>query len=319
MTSAAIVTTLKGQGPSLKTFVNYHLSIGFEKIYLMFDDPLDVDIELVSDIQGVEAVAIDNAAREKWKSLKKFKQYEAHIDSEVRARQTLNAEMGLNMAKGDGIDYLLHIDSDELFWPRENTIHPHLQRLVKEEIISARYINFEAVPAQYDIEDYFLEVSAFKKSRALLAKQNIEVNDHWREKRKYFNFYNNGKSMCKVRDDMVPGDVHLWKSRESYIKTAKFYYPTILHYSCAGYQFFKTKYSLLLDNGYVASVFGKTDQKQKGFAVDYYATMAYRDGNEDKAKRIYENQVLMDQDKIDHYVDLRIMEQLDVPARIKNL
>jgi len=43
MASAAIVTTLKSQGPSLLTFVQYHLAKGFERIYLMFDDPLDPD------------------------------------------------------------------------------------------------------------------------------------------------------------------------------------------------------------------------------------------------------------------------------------
>eukprot|EP01126_Amoeba_proteus_P008294 TRINITY_DN1305_c0_g2_i13.p1 TRINITY_DN1305_c0_g2~~TRINITY_DN1305_c0_g2_i13.p1 ORF type:complete len:100 (-),score=10.03 TRINITY_DN1305_c0_g2_i13:561-860(-) len=44
--SAGIVTTLKGAKSTLESWLYYHLSIGFDKIFLFFDDPNDPSIQL---------------------------------------------------------------------------------------------------------------------------------------------------------------------------------------------------------------------------------------------------------------------------------
>lgn len=41
-----VVTTLKGAEDTLLSFLLYHLSIGIERIYLVFDDPLDSAIPI---------------------------------------------------------------------------------------------------------------------------------------------------------------------------------------------------------------------------------------------------------------------------------
>ncbi len=318
MSSAAIVTTLKSQGPSLVTFVNYHLNLGFKRIYLMFDDPTDPDQELVSNIDGVTAIPVDDNTKKQWESLSKFERYGQHTGKEKRARQTLNAQLGLMMAMEEGIDWILHIDADELFWPGRNSLDTHLDTLIKDEVIAVRYFNFEAVPSTHEIGDYFLEVNAFKKPRKLLEKLNIDLSQHWQEKRKYFNFYNNGKSMCRVREDMVPNDVHKWRSRQHYIKTARYYYPCILHYSCCGYNFFKKKYQLVLANGFDGTVFGKSTLKERGFTMDYNALMAYKNGEEERGREIYANHVMLDEERVQHYCDLKIIERIDVPGRMND-
>ena len=267
----------------------------------------------MSGIEGVQVVPVDNVIVEKWKSLRKYRQYGPFIETEVRARQTLNAELALKMALEEGIDWLLHIDSDELFWIPQPSITSHLTSLASEEIVSARYINFEAVPHQQEVTDYFLEVGAFKKPRKLLAKQGINVEELWQERRKYFNFYNNGKSMCRVRPDMVPNDVHKWRSWQHHIHTTSFYYPCILHFSCCGYQYFESKFRKLVDNGSEATEFG-VSMKDKGFSIDYDATMAYRANDLKKAMEIYQNRIMMSEEKINHYVSCGIMERIDIAS-----
>jgi len=42
---AAIVTTLKGAGPTAESWIVYHLHVGFDKLYLYFDDPEDSSID----------------------------------------------------------------------------------------------------------------------------------------------------------------------------------------------------------------------------------------------------------------------------------
>lgn len=39
-----IVSTVRNPGPSFDSWLCYHLSIGFSRIYLFFDDPTDPDI-----------------------------------------------------------------------------------------------------------------------------------------------------------------------------------------------------------------------------------------------------------------------------------
>lgn len=292
MASAAIVTTLKSQGPSLLTFVRYHLGIGFSKIYLMFDDPTDPDQQLVQGIPGVEVIACDQALREKWRSLYKFRQYSEYIDTEVRARQALNAELAMQKALNEGIEWLLHIDSDELYWVPEKSIDPHLKRLEEMEIVSARYLNFEAIPNTEEVDDYFLEVTKFKKPKKMLTKQGIDIATLWPRDRKYFNFYTNGKSMGRVRHDMVPNDVHKWSSKTEYISVSSFYQPCILHYSCCGYKYFESKFKKLVENGSVGIEFGVA-VKDKGFSLDYDSLSAYLNKDEETARQIYRNRVMM--------------------------
>ncbi|MBX2868848.1 MAG: glycosyltransferase family 2 protein [Acidiferrobacterales bacterium] len=318
MSSAAIVTTLKNQGASLLTFVEYHLAIGFSKIYLMFDDPEDPDQHLVSRIPGVEVSLCDDQIREKWKTLHKYQKYGAHIDMEVRARQTLNAELAMQYALSDGMNWLLHIDSDELFWISDSTIHPHLDRLGEIGLVSVKYHNFEAIPEKENIENCFLEVNTFKKPSKLLTKQGIDRNNLWPSNRKYFNFYSNGKSMCQVREDMVPGDVHKWSSKTEHIFTSSFYHPAILHYSCCGYQNFENKFKKLIDNGSTGVEFGVAI-KDNGFTLDHDAITAFRQGDESAARDIYRNRVMLPPEEIKFFEERGLIERCHIGSRIESV
>lgn len=50
---AAIVSTVKGTGSTLESWLEYHTAVGFEKIFLFFDDPQDKAIEYCSAFSAV--------------------------------------------------------------------------------------------------------------------------------------------------------------------------------------------------------------------------------------------------------------------------
>ena len=62
----AIVTTLKQPGPSLASFLRYHLAIGFSRIFLFFDDPSDPYIEMARKFRHVRIIKNDAHLRRKW-------------------------------------------------------------------------------------------------------------------------------------------------------------------------------------------------------------------------------------------------------------
>ena len=111
--TAAIVSTLKNPGPSLDSFIKYHLEIGFSKLFLFFDDPGDPSIARARKYQDV--VIIKNGSRLKrlWKTtniattnpyLYEFRK------SETSLRQELNVEIAIRLALKKKFDWLLHID-----------------------------------------------------------------------------------------------------------------------------------------------------------------------------------------------------------------
>jgi hypothetical protein len=45
--TVAIVTTCRGAGHTIRSWINYHLHIGFDHLFLFFDDPNDEAIQYI--------------------------------------------------------------------------------------------------------------------------------------------------------------------------------------------------------------------------------------------------------------------------------
>ena len=81
-----------------------------------------------------------------------YADYLPFLEEEVQARQVLNAETGLVLAAGAGCEWLVHLDSDELFYtgdPLDGT-QVSLDRpfgdLAKDGAYQMTYLNHEGVP-----------------------------------------------------------------------------------------------------------------------------------------------------------------------------
>src|SRR5215475_10565766 len=119
-TSVAIVTTLKSPGPSLASFLEYHEAIGFSRFFLFFDDPGDPGIKLARKCALTRIIRSDARLRRAWQRTKTARTnpwFFQYVDAELKVRQTLNVELAINLAEKEDIEWLLHIDADELFYP----------------------------------------------------------------------------------------------------------------------------------------------------------------------------------------------------------
>lgn len=237
-----VVTTVRGMGRTLEGWCRYHLALGFVKLYVYFDDPTELPAlrEAMRDDARLTLVPMDAAHRERWRSQRLWQKLGPHAESEVQARQELNGEHAVGLALRDKVTWLLHIDSDELFRCPDCTVQEHFERLTDDGVTLMNYVNYEGVPERVDVDDFFNEVTLFKRSLARVPQERFDMGgpvpcrrasempaapegtdhaavkaalDFWIARsahRQYFLGYENGKSAVAVVEGAVPLSVHEW-------------------------------------------------------------------------------------------------------------
>ena len=243
MARVCIVTTVRDPGLCLESFIRYHLAIGIDHIYVFFDDPEDPAVQIALKFSNVTAIPNDEALQVQqalWNVL--YPTCEPHIGYEVMARQILNVETAIQLALDQGMDWILHIDGDELFYPGQMSALDYFDQL-SSNIFQVRFLNYEAAPEVFDIGDYFHEVTLFKKNPATL---NPEFYTQFRSisgKSQYFLAYQNGKSAARLHPDLLPNGVHGFDVPENYTLVTSL--PCVLHYLNCGFQNYYKKYAQL--------------------------------------------------------------------------
>jgi hypothetical protein len=115
----------------IDSWVRWHLWLGFSRLYIFFDDSTETtSIEaakaaaepwgeraVVALLRGSEALRAAWARQPSWASMG------MNADRDVQVRQLLNAQLAMELARADGLTWLLHLDSDELFLPRYDVQH----------------------------------------------------------------------------------------------------------------------------------------------------------------------------------------------------
>ena len=248
---AAIVTTLRNAGQTIDSFIAYHLAIGFTHLFLFFDDPNDPDLSRVRANPSVTAIAYDEDLRMSWRSLPQYSAQAPFVDSEVMARQVLNVELAMVLARQRELGWLLHIDSDELFYSPNQSAAEHFAWLDGESLEALNYPNYEAIPERDDIHDCFREVDLFKvppdlsrlpatATRLRLLESTPQLLPN------FFHFYGCGKSVVKLSaEGMRPEGVHSFLRPNGKYSAAQTTAQFVLHYACCGFETFWRKYVTL--------------------------------------------------------------------------
>nr|XP_043637093.1 glycosyltransferase-like At2g41451 [Erigeron canadensis] len=154
---------------------------------------------------------------------------------ELFVKQSLNMEMAIVMAREANMDWILHLDTDELIHPagtREYSLRKLLSD-VPEDVDMVVFPNYESSVERDDIKDPFNEVSMFKKNYDHLLKDTYFGNykDSTRGNPNYFLTYGNGKSAARVQHHLRPNGAHRW---HNYMKTPneiKLDEAAVLHYT----------------------------------------------------------------------------------------
>ena len=155
---------------SLHVFLKYHFSIGIKHIYLYFDDITNENVD-------VEAINVANSysnvttvlCNELWyrnlihsSSSKCWSTYGEYLETDLIARQVLAVEQAIQKSHKDDMDWLLHIDIDELLHFKHNIqtkVDQYFSNIPKH-IDCIRFLNLEAAPEtmelkQIESNDYF--------------------------------------------------------------------------------------------------------------------------------------------------------------------
>ena len=230
---AALVTTMRFNATSIDSFICYYLYIGFYKLYVYADDASDpiVDAARSYPSERVAIIVRDAKLEREWQALPSWQRLAMYVGSEVQARQQLNCEHCMDKCRAAKLDWLLHVDSDELLWLPEmvagehatergkrSPLQRHLELLDKRGALIFTYRNLEAVPEQLECADPFREIDLFKQHSSQLDPHRTAVARamrYWTEAEgaggEYFRFYENGKSMVRVHESMrVAASVHEW-------------------------------------------------------------------------------------------------------------
>ncbi|XP_050283489.1 glycosyltransferase-like KOBITO 1 [Quercus robur] len=156
---------------------------------------------------------------------------------ELFVKQSLNMEMAIVMARDAGMDWIIHLDTDELLHPADAREYSLRQLLldVPGNVDMVIFPNYESSVEREDIKDPFSEISMFKRNYDHLPKDTYfgMYKDATRGNPNYFLTYGNGKSAARIQDHLRPNGAHRW---HNYMKTPneiKLEEAAVLHYTYA--------------------------------------------------------------------------------------
>ncbi len=301
--SVGIVATVREPVWIIESFLRYHLQRGFAHIFLFFDDPDDPAIEVANQFQNVSAIPCDDQIRDRQSRCRSF-QSVGQFHHEIMGRQILNAEIGLELAARIGLDWLLHIDGDELFYT-SGDVSEHFE-FIPSSVGSVSYRNFEGIPETWETYNYFREVTLFKKHEHLLERGGADIYRQRLDRSIYLLGYGNGKSATRVLPGVLPNGVHLFTRADSHheLLTASGG-PVILHYINCGFSYYCRKYLRLGSDSWL------------GVPVpfDFYIQSRRLTGDQEGLAELYRREVLVDsRDAAEDLIARGILVRITAPA-----
>ncbi len=232
----AVVSTVKATLSELEILLAHYRYIGVDRFFLYFDDPRDPGLAEFEADGWLQMTSCDDRH---WGGCPGGR------PSAIERRQEWNATQALNLAREDGCEWIIHIDSDELVWSER----PIRQALSKTDAGVVRFAVREAVsdreqfdsifePALFKVPTHWLKV---KLAGLLGCRRSIY---HGR----YFRGHLTSKAAVRIRDNIVdlgihgpdtcPGDLTVIFNAEI----------LLLHFDCIGFENWCQKWGRRADN-----------------------------------------------------------------------
>lgn len=152
-------------------------------------------------------------------------------------RQCDNVRHVLTQCSKDGIDWLIHLDSDELIFSPQQDLKNYFSHL-DQSVSSVLFVNHEVVSV-YAAEDPFRELNIFKRNRRFDRSPDMSLV----EGPSYFQGYTIGKSAVRVEKCLGPSGVHEFETSDGAMVREN--EVCVLHYLSATYKDWVKKYSEL--------------------------------------------------------------------------
>jgi hypothetical protein len=216
-----IVTTLRAPKQQILDFVNYHLNIGVDHIFLFFDDPLDSSVKEFEEYDDVTSIS---CTKKHYDSLN-VKRSNPTVD-----RQRANANFIFKNATKKGFSWLCHIDIDELIYLKKHKNVKDLLKKINKNIDFIRIPALDAIPEKVKYKNFFKEVNLF-------------MNNFGKPSKLYFRGHIAGKSIVHTSAKISDIDIHKPVTKKGKLKRKIiFLNARILHYNCCGFDDWKNKW-----------------------------------------------------------------------------
>ena len=224
--SIAIACMIREPSPSITTWIEYHLK-QVDRIYFYLDQHRPGDEQLLTGIPGVRVLPGERAGN--------LQGADHFID-----RQNIVVANAIEQCRREGIDWLIHIDSDELIWSPGRFLRDYFAGL-EADVSSVVFTNHEVVPQFEDIKDCFRELQLFKRNPACLQGAWVAKGHD-----QFFHAYTNGKAAVRIREAEGPFGPHDFMIRSGR-KHNEHTSVSVLHYCSPTYGEWLKKYAQLGD------------------------------------------------------------------------
>lgn len=180
----AIVSTVYQVNDMLADWIRYYLEvIEFDVAIVFIDHLVPEDGTTVTEAKlrqqwGNKLLLVRRGAaleHELETIVKLYNRFGGFYPFEVQARQLLHLGFVADRTKELGIDWVLHLDLDELWvLPTNENVHSHFEKLNQDGITQAVYSNIESIPLHDDLpknETAFHAMTLFLRSELSLSQQ----------------------------------------------------------------------------------------------------------------------------------------------------
>jgi hypothetical protein len=257
------VTTLKAPLNQTLSFVNYHLNIGIDHMFLFFDE----SDRAIEELKNYERVTCFKCDRKHWNKYSKDK------DISIEKKQRINSKIALKISIKKEFNWIIHIDSDELIHIKKN-LKSYLSK-VKKKFDYVRFPTLEVVPEKIKYNNRLKELKLFKRNFGKISK-------------KYYKGNIAGKSFTRVSDKIDNLGIHIPEAKEGNILRYKFSLRgRILHFDCAGFEEWKTKWKDRLEGKVIGEEMGEGRKKM----INEFGEV-YKKEDENELVKLYKKQFM---------------------------
>ncbi|XP_021741084.1 glycosyltransferase-like KOBITO 1 isoform X2 [Chenopodium quinoa] len=240
-----ITSTTSARLEDILSWILFHKVVGISNFFLFVEGKAATPnaTKVLESIPGVKVVPRtielekQQAKSRIWNETWLSNAFHKPCNGELFVKQTLNMEIAIVMARDSGMEWIFHIDTDELVHPAgtQNYSVPELLAKVPDDVDAIVLSNYESAVERDDIKEPFTEVSLFKKNFAHLPNDtNFKLYKlAARGNPNYFLTYGNGKSAARIRDHLRPNGAHRWYNYVTQPKEIDLKEAAILHYTYA--------------------------------------------------------------------------------------
>eukprot|EP00887_Chlorella_sp_A99_P005888 scaffold1.g5888.t1 len=249
----AFMVTTSDSLAQISVWLAYHRAMGVGTFYLFVDGQAarpEVQ-EALRRERGVRVVPRDAELKRRHEGSRIWNEtwlsafFHKPCNHELFVIQSLNMEVGIQMAQADGQDWVLHVDTDELIYPSGSpdlSVQEVLAQ-VPEDVDTLVFPNYESLPEADDVADPFTQVTLFKKNYGHVVPDVYFKNYGTiaRGNPNYFITYGNGKSAARVQEGLRPNGAHRWHSYTKMPKEWSSDQAAVLHYTYNRFQDLKSR------------------------------------------------------------------------------